>query len=63
MTLTAERDERNFLGDGEFECFHTLYCCFDNESFNGRRGRAYTPTESSPGQSHESCRVKSLDAA
>ena len=32
-------------------------------TFNGRRSSAYTPAESSPVQSHESCRVKSLDAA
>ena len=32
-------------------------------TFNGRRGSAYTPAESSRVQSHESCRVKSLDAA
>ena len=32
-------------------------------TFNGRRGSAYTPAESSRVESHESCRVKSLDAA
>ena len=32
-------------------------------TYNGRRGRAYTPAESSWVESHESCRVKSLDAA
>jgi len=32
MTLLAETDERNFLGGGEFGCFHTLDCCFDNGS-------------------------------
>ena len=32
-------------------------------TFNGRRGSAYTPAESSPVQSHESCRVERLDAA
>ena len=32
-------------------------------TFNGCRGSAYTPVELSPVQSHESCRVKSLDAA
>ena len=32
-------------------------------TFNDRRGSAYTPAESSRVQSHESCRVKSIDAA
>ena len=32
-------------------------------SYNGRRGSAHTPTVSSRIESHESCRVKSLDVA
>jgi len=32
-------------------------------TYNGSSGSAYTPTESSRVESHESCRVKSLDAA
>ena len=32
-------------------------------TYNDRRGNVYTRTESSPVQSHESCRVKSLYAA
>jgi len=32
-------------------------------TFNGHRGSVYTPAESSRVQSHESCQVKSLDAA
>jgi len=32
-------------------------------AYNGSRCGAYTPAESSRVESHESCRVKSLDAA
>ena len=32
-------------------------------TYNGSHGSAYTPAESSRVESHESCRVKSLDAA
>jgi hypothetical protein len=41
MTLPAERDERNFLGGGEFECFHTYI-----ESTEGGDFVGYTRTSS-----------------